>query len=112
MVDLSDTPAGAISRLDAAIARRGQTISLRRGGGALHTCKAVVRGYEPDQVVGLITLADRKVIVSPTGLGAFGLPQDGDDFAANGRLGKVQSDVNPIYLNDVLVRVEMRVRLA
>lgn len=111
MQNLSDSPAGMIARLDAAIARRGQTISLRRGM-TIRTCKAVVRGYEIEKIVGLITLADRKVIVSPTGLADFGLPHGGDDFATNGRPGKIQDDIDPIYVDDVLVRVEMRVRFA
>lgn len=108
MLDRSDTPAGMIARLDAAIARRGQTIALRRGTGTAHTCRAKVTGYEIEKVVGLVTLADRKVIVSPTGLGAYDIPKANDDFTTQGKLGKVQ-EVEPIYVDDVLVRVEMRV---
>jgi hypothetical protein len=106
------TPSHAIAMLDRQIAAHGQTIALKRGGAAEHSCKAFVRGYKPEAIAGLITLADRQVIVSPTGLGAFGVPADGDRFATNGRQGTVQPDVNPIYIDDVLVRVEMRVRLA
>jgi hypothetical protein len=110
MVELSDTPAGMIARLDVAIGRRGQSIALRRGTGAIHTCRGVVRGYEIEKVVGLITLADRRVIVSPGGLGAYGIPKANDDFSSKGKLGKVQ-EAEPIYVDDVLVRVELRVRL-
>lgn len=105
------SPADLIADLDDAIADAGQTIALRRGTGQPVTCRAVVRGYKLEKIVGLITLADRKVIVSPTGLGAFGIPRGGDDFSTQGRLGTVQADVEPIYVDDVLVRVEMRVRL-
>jgi hypothetical protein len=111
MVDLSDTPAGMIARMDAAISRRGQTITLRRGT-TVQTCKAVVRGYEVEKITGTISVADRHVIVSPTGLGDFGIPHGSDEFLSNGRPFRVQGDVNPIYVDDVLVRVEMRVRLA
>lgn len=111
MVDLSDTPAGMIARLDAAIARRGQSIQLQRGAGAVCACKAFVEEYDPRLITGVVTLADRKVIVSPTGLGAFGLPRAQDDFATGSRVGKIQS-VEPKARDDVLVRVEMRVRLA
>ena len=110
MLDLSDTPAGAIARLDAAIARRGQTIQLRRGAaGPVREGPGFVRGYDVEKVVGLITLADRKVIISPTDFGSD-LPRASDDFASIGKLGKVQ-EVEPIYLAGTLVRIEMRVRL-
>jgi hypothetical protein len=112
MVDLSDTPAGMIARLDAAIGRRGQSIAFRRGAGAAHICRGVVRGYDVERIVGLVTLADRHVIVSPTGLGAYGIPKANEDFSTQGRTGKVQDDVEPFYVDDVLVRVEMRVRFA
>lgn len=106
------TPNEAIAMLDRQIAAHGQTITLKRGSAAEHGCKAFVRGYKPEAIAGLITLADRQVVVSPTGLGTFGVPAGGDRFATNGRQGTVQADVNPIYIDDVLVRVEMRVRLA
>ena len=107
------TPQEAIAGLDRALSDCGQTVTLRRGvGGATATMRGFVRGYDIEKIVGLITLADRRVIISPTGLGALGLPRGGDDFSTNGRLGKIQDDVNPIYVNDVLVRVEMRVRFA
>lgn len=100
-----------IAKLDRDLARKGQSVALRRGAtGTVYEMRGFVRGYEIEKVVGLVTLADRKVIVSPTGLGAFGLPQDGDDFATNGKLGKVQ-EVEPFHYDDVLVRVEMRVRM-
>lgn len=99
-----------IRDLDDGMADSGQSIALRRGSGQPHSCRGVVRGYEVEKVVGLITLADRRVIVSPTGLGAFGLPKANDDFSTQGKLGKVQ-EVEPIYVDDTLVRVEMRVRL-
>jgi hypothetical protein len=100
-----------IADLDASLDRVGQTITLRRGT-TVQTSKAVVRGYAVEKIAGLISVADRHVIVSPTGLDDFGIPRGGDDCIINSKIGKVQDDVDPIYVDDVLVRVEMRVRLA
>lgn len=97
--------------LDRQLAAHGQTIQLRRGAaGTVREGPGFVRGYDVEKVVGLVTLADRKVIISPTDFGND-LPRASDDFATQGKLGKVQ-EVEPIYLADTLVRVEMRVRLA
>jgi hypothetical protein len=105
-------PFQALLMLDQQLARHGHKIALRRGAtGPVYEMRAFVRGYEIEKVVGLVTLADRKVIVSPTGLGAFGMPRANDDFAMDGLLAKVQ-EAQPIHLHDVLVRVEMRVRFA
>jgi hypothetical protein len=105
------TPAELIADLDDAIAETGQTITLRRST-TVQTCKAVVRGYAVEKIAGLISVADRHVIVSPIGLDDFGIPRGADDCIINSNIGKVQDDVDPIYVDDVLVRVEMRVRLA
>lgn len=104
------TPAAAITMLDRQLEMHGQTVALRRGTGSVHSCPAFVRGYDIEKVVGLVTLADRKVIASPTGLGAFGIPRLNDDFSTQGKLGKVQ-EAEPIYVQDVLVRIELRVRM-
>lgn len=103
------TPAEAIADLDAELAEAGQTISLKRGSGAVRTGTGFVRGYDVEKVVGLITLADRKVICSPTDFGAD-LPRAQDDVLIASRPGKVQ-EVEPIHMADTLVRIEMRVRL-
>ncbi len=103
------TPVKAVALLDSQLVRHGQAVHLRRGSGAVREGLGFVRGYDVEKVVGLVTLADRKVIISPTDFGTD-LPRAGDDFAANAKLGKVQ-EVNPIHLDDVLVRIEMRVRL-
>jgi len=103
------TPSDAIAMLDRQLAQHGQTITLQRGSGVVRSGRGFVRSYKLEKVVGLITLADRTVISSPSDFGGD-LPRAGDDFATAGKLGKVQ-EVEPIYLNDVLVRLEMRVRL-
>lgn len=103
------TPAEAIADLDAELAEAGQTISLKRGSGTVRTGAGFVRGYDVEKVVGVITLADRKVIISPTDFGAD-LPRAQDLFLSQGKTGVVQ-EVEPIYMADTLVRIEMRVRL-
>ncbi len=102
-------PSHAIAMLDRQLTRHGQNVSVRRGVGAVRSGPGFVRGYEVEKIAGLITLADRKVILSPTDFGSD-LPRAGDDFSTAGKLGKVQ-DVEPIHLADVLVRIEMRVRM-
>ena len=105
------TPAMEIAKLDRDLARKGQNVALRRGAtGAVYTMRGFVRGYKIEKVVGLVTLADRKVILSPSGLSVFGVPKNGDDCSIAGSLGKVQ-EAEPIHYEDVLIRVEMRVRM-
>lgn len=103
------TPTSAIASLDRQLAAHGQTVSLKRGAGAVRTGAGLVRGYDVEKVVGLITLADRRVICSPTDFGAD-LPRAQDAFLTQGKTGVVQ-EVEPIYMADTLVRIEMRVRL-
>lgn len=106
------TPEHAIAMLDRQIAAHGQPLALRRGnGGAQHNARGFVRGYKPDELIGLVSQADRNVTISPSSLGAYGLPKALDEFSSNGQRGKVE-DVEPIHIGETLVRVNMRVRLA
>lgn len=106
--------AAEIARLDRDIARKGQDFALKRGSGTAFTMRGFMRGYEVEKVVGLITLADRMITVSATGLAAWmvpnGLPRNADQVSIAGRLGAVQ-EAEPIYYDGTLVRVNMRVRL-
>lgn len=104
------TPSDAIAMLDRQITVHGQTIALRRGSGAQHNARGVVRDFKPEQLVGLVTQADRAVILSPSNLGAFGVPLLQDAVSISGRIGTVQ-EVEPVAINDVVVRVNMRVRM-
>src|SRR5690606_15930606 len=104
------TPTEAISMLDRQIAAHGQSIALRRGSGAQHSARGIVRDYKPEQLVGLVTQADRSVILSPTTLGAFGVPRLQDAVSISGRIGTVQ-EAEPIAIDDVVVRVNVRVRM-
>ncbi|AKR57127.1 hypothetical protein XM25_15260 [Devosia sp. H5989] len=107
------TPELSVSMLDRQIAAHGQPIALRRGksGSQQHNARGFVRGYRPEELVGLVQQADRGVVLSPSGLAGFGLPQAGDEFSSQGRRGTVE-DVEPIHIGETLVRVNMRVRLA
>lgn len=113
MVDLSDTPAGAISRLDAAIARRGSTLVLKRGDISAPSATVTVKGYEtdidPTKFVGNSKQGDSLIILSPTGLGAFGEPLEDDWTELGGRTRSVYF-VRRKMLANVLVRLELMVR--
>lgn len=102
-------PAQALRLLDEQLADHGQLVAFRRGTTVVDNVPGFVRGYKAEQLVGLITQADRNVTVSPSGLGGFE-PDTNDDFATNGRLGKVTAS-EPIYLDSVLVRWNITVRL-
>lgn len=133
------TPADAIAALDRQIAAHGQPIAFRRGAEAPISVLGFVRGYKPEQLVGMLTQQDRQVVVSPTFLDGMlvpvlqtfrpwsdGLlwqdtapwaeepwvfaPQANDDFQTMGRRGKVTS-AEPIHLGGVLVRWNLVVRL-
>jgi hypothetical protein len=109
------TPQQAIAKLDRAIAKNGQTVSLRRGTSsaptATATLKAHVRGYDPDELVGGITQKDSKVILSPSSLKAWpgGMLQENDWITIDGRVRSIVAAV-PLKMNDVLVRIELQVR--
>lgn len=102
------TPEQAIGQLDRQLAKAGQDIAFRRGA----TEKAAwgkLDSYEPEQLVGLITQADQKLIVSPTSLGTYE-PRENDDFATGGKLGKVMA-AQPRRMQNVIVRWNIRVRM-
>ena len=124
MVDLSDTSAGRIARLDASLARRGQTAKLRRRIGTGNTFSEVgvrvkMQGYATTDLVSGIKVTDSKFIFSPTPITAAGSAWPG---AAGGgadvRIGDflfVESrqraivQVDNIRVGDVLVRIEGRI---
>jgi hypothetical protein len=68
-----------------------------------------VRGYKPEELVGMVEQADRQVTLSPTNLNAF-VPQDNDDVSISGRLGKVM-DVEPVQIGSTVVRYNLQVRM-
>ena len=124
MVDLSDTSAGRIARLDASLAKRGQSATLRRRVGTTANfvdvaIKVKLSGYATTDLVAGIKVTDSKFIASPTPITAAGSAWPG---AAGGgadvRIGDflfVESrqraivQVDNIRVGDVLVRIEGRI---
>jgi hypothetical protein len=106
------TPAQMIADLDEALARVGSTVALRKTNTTTGqvTVKARVRFYAPAEIAGIIEQGDSKVVLSPTGLGAFGVPpQGGFVVTADGTPRRIITPT-PIYVADTLVRIELQVR--
>lgn len=103
------TPESAIAMLDRQIADHGQSVSFRRTG-VVHQTSGFVRGYRAEELVGTITQADRRVIVSPTNLNGFE-PKRDDEFATLGRVGRVM-EVEPVNIGSTVVRYNINVRMA
>jgi hypothetical protein len=109
------TPQQAIAKLDRAIARYGQTVTLRRGTAtaptATATVKAHVRGFKPDELIGGIDQNDSKVILSPSGLTGWpgDAPIKGDWITIGERVRSIVA-AEPVKMNDVLVRIELQVK--
>lgn len=123
------TPAEAIADLDKALVEDGEDIRLQRltlGPNGLQipfevVCRAFVRGYQPQELVGGITQQDRKVILSPTqiiaaqwtsGRPAFDdqrVPMKGNRVFVAGRPCNVEAAAG-LYVAGELVRIEMQVR--
>jgi hypothetical protein len=90
------------------------------------TCRAFVRGYDPNELVNGITQQDRRVILSSTQIDAADWPADeadstsgidqrvprknrGDKCIIGGYPCSVEAAA-PIYIDATLVRIDMRVR--
>lgn len=121
-----------LAALDRALARKGETMVLRRRSFAAGSTeakfdaelRAIVRGYSQEELVGGITQTDSLVIISPTDLkraqwqsgrkpseasGADGfLPVKGDYAIIRGRTRMIEA-VGVIYVGPDAVRIEMRV---
>lgn len=107
------TPAEAIKELDAALAAAGQDVFLHAVAAGVPVepglkVRAFVRGFKPEQLVSDIRQTDRKVILSPTGLGE--VPIKGSKVNVGGKVFNVEGHPEQIQMADVLVRVEMQVR--
>ncbi|RLP22263.1 hypothetical protein [Mesorhizobium sp. YM1C-6-2] len=113
----ADTPTAAIARLEGALARRGETVTIRRYTAATGTprpktdvagIKAHVRAVRADELVGSITQNDSKVIMSPTGISAL-LPLRKGDKVLVADAEKNVEFASHIRVQDVLVRIELTV---
>lgn len=123
------TPQQALASLDAMLATYGAPAIVRRitwvgSTSTAHdvTVQAVVRGYEPTELVGGIVQGDSRAILSPTSIIAAGwpgvppaagtdgrVPIIGDKLVVAGRVRNIQAVV-PFYMAGDLVRIELQVR--
>jgi len=111
MVTTADTPAGMIARLEDALDRRGQSVTLSKIGDSPATSgmiKAHVRAVKEDEIVGPVQQTWSKVILSPTGLGVFLPLRKGDKCTIDGRPRQIEF-YQPIKSADTLVRIELMV---
>lgn len=122
------TPADIVADLDRSLETDGQDILLQRldpsvGGTQIPysvTCRAFVRGYRANELVGTITQQDSKVILSPTQIIEGGwtsgrpqhedrrVPMNGNRAVIQGKPRRVE-EAEGIYVDGELVRIEMRV---
>ncbi len=111
-----------IAALDEALATVGEDIVLRRVTGEDPNttnvdviCRAVVRTFEPEELVGGIAQTVSRIIVSPSAIEAAGWPGSGpniprrlDQVIIAGRVRDIEA-VDPIHVGGRLVRIELRV---
>jgi hypothetical protein len=119
----------AIADLNVALATDGEWIELCRETGTQKIpfkvrCRAFVRGYAAQELVGGIAQTDAKIVMSPTEIVRAGwpgpnssamstnqdrrVPRRGDAVVIAGRKRAVEA-AGGIYLSGELVRIEMRV---
>jgi hypothetical protein len=111
------SPADAIEMLDRQIAEHGQTITLERlvpnQPAVTATVRGFTRGYKPDELANGVQQGDSTVVLSPSSLAgtpfAATLPTINNKAVFHGRRRNVIM-ADPVYINDVLVRVNLQVR--
>lgn len=112
-MDTSDTPAAMIARLDGALSRRGQTVTVRKANVATPaaTVMAFVRGLQASDLAGTtLSQSDHKVTISPTGLEPVGIPSDNWQVVIDGFPRTVVGRPEVIKVADVVVRINMLVK--
>lgn len=107
-----------VARLDAAIAGYGQTVMLERTAvdpatGAITVTEqietpAFVRSTAPQDLLSAATPAIR-VVLSPTGLGSFGIPNRDDRITIDGNPSNIE-EIGPLYYGGQLVRLNLLAR--
>jgi hypothetical protein len=112
------TPQTMVTGLDRALSHTGESVTLQRtaidgstGGITVSdevTCPAQVRSYAPQDLTAG-DVQDIRVIVSPTGLGTFGLPSRDDRIIIKGNPSNIEQ-IGPIYYGGRLVRVNLLCR--
>jgi hypothetical protein len=113
-----------VAALDAALRRAGTDAVLRRQAGNAPdvtnfdvTVRAAVRNYGVEELVGGVAQSDLKAIISPTEILAAGWPvgQTGtmprrlDRFVLQGSVSTIEA-VNPVFIDNELVRIELQIR--
>lgn len=121
---------GLVASLDYHLAAVGEDIQVRRYNGVVFVdsveCRAVVRGYEPHELVAGIIQTDLKFILSPTEIVGAGwpgpeipagssnrdrrVPNKGDRIIRQGREFSVQNSNGGFYVDNELVRIELQGR--
>jgi len=111
-------PSTIIARTDAAIAGYGQSVTLQRtaidgatGGVSVTdeiTCAAAVRNFIP-QDLEAGEVQDIRVVLSPTGLGAYGVPSRDDRILIDGNPSNI-TQIAPLYYGGTLCRVNLLCR--
>lgn len=109
------TPQDHIARLDRSLGAHGEDVVLRRTTSAGtapsvsdRPARAHVRGYQPSEIIGNIAVGDRRVILSPSGLGTD-LPRRGDFVLIGGRSCMIEA-APVIRAAGEVVRIELQVR--
>ena len=96
------------------IAQTGQPVTLQRLTGTTTQircdviCKAIVRGYEPVQLIGSIQQGDRQVTISNTEIAAAqwpGPPRSGDRCVIDGRTTNIQSCDTRKLRDDIVLHI-------
>jgi len=105
------TAAQAIAKLDLALAKAGEDVSVHSVTAGVPdagvTVRAAVRGFEPDELTGDIRQNDRKVILSPTGLTVE--PIKGRKIKIAGKTYNIEH-AEPFRMGATVVRYECQVR--
>jgi hypothetical protein len=110
------TPAQIIADLDAALARRGEIVTVRRytaptGDPRPKTdiaSRASVRAVKPEELAGEIDQTGSKIVLSPTGIGSLLPLRKGDKIVVQGRERNIELP-KPIFVDGTLVRIDVMV---
>jgi uncharacterized membrane protein len=118
-----------IKELDLSLVNDGEDFVLRRIISTSSppnldvTCRGCIRGYMPDELTVSVIQGDSKIIMSPTQITAASwpnpsspvgdldsrVPRKGDKAIVQGKTRNIEAAA-PIYLANVLVRIELQVR--
>ena len=98
--------------LDDQLAEHGQTVTLRKGNTAVGQVevKGFVRGFKPDEIVGIIQAGDTKITISPKGIETFGIPPVAGYVLVGDRAPQRIVSATPFYIGGELVRVDLQVK--